>query len=88
MVISILLYMGKWAEQQGLRREIKERDEARREALAKYYFNLSQLAFVGLVIGVVIPLYSDVQDATNWYAVLTGCLMTIIFALIGNKILK
>ena len=67
---------------------MKEKDKVRRETLAKYFLNLSQLSFVGLVIGVVIPLYSNIQDEKNWYAAFTGSLLTILFALIGNKLLK
>ena len=74
--------MGNWSEQQKVKEEAKEKDKTRKEILAKYFLNLSQVAFVGLVIGVVIPLYSNVQDAKNWYA------LTVIFAMIGNKILK
>lgn len=77
-----------WSEQQGRRRERMDRERERKDVLAKYFFTLSQLAFVGLVIGVVIPLYSNVQDEKNWFAAFTGTLMTVIFALIGNKILK
>ena len=68
--------------------EVLFRLESNEETLAKYFLNLSQLTFVGLVVGVVVPLYSDAGDARNWYAAFTGSLMTIIFALIGNKILK
>ena len=77
-----------WSEQQGSRCERMDRERERKNVLAKYFFTLSQLAFVGLVIGVVIPLYSKVQDEKNWFAAFTGTLMTVIFALIGNKILK
>lgn len=63
-------------------------ETVRKETLAKYFLNLSQLSFVGLVIGVVIPLYSDIEDAKNWYAAFTGSVLTILFAVIGNKILK
>ena len=67
---------------------MKEKDKLRKETLAKYFLNLSQLSFVGLVIGVVIPLYSDIQDEKNWYAAFTSSLLTFIFASIGNKLLK
>ena len=80
--------MSNWAKQQEGIKELKEKDKVRRETLAKYFLNLSQLSFVGLVIGVVIPLYSNIQDEKNWYAAFTGSLLTILFALIGNKLLK
>ena len=80
--------MGNWSEQQEKKKDSKEKEKVRKETLTKYFLNLSQLTFVGLVVGVVVPLYSDAGDARNWYAAFTGSLMTIIFALIGNKILK
>lgn len=80
--------MSDFSTQQNKIKERKEKDKARKETLAKYFLNLSQLTFVGLVIGIVVPLYSDMQNVTNLYVALTGCLMTVIFAMIGNKILK
>ncbi len=80
--------MGNWIKQQEEIKGWKEREKIRKEVFAKYFLNLSQLSFVGLVIGVIIPLYSNVLDIKNWYAVLTGSLLALVFALIGNKILK
>lgn len=80
--------MNKWTRQREEKEIMKEKDKLRKETLAKYFLNLSQLFFVGLVIGVVIPLYSDIQDEKNWYAAFTGSLLTFIFAPIGNKLLK
>ena len=80
--------MNKWTRQREEKEIMKEKDKLRKETLSNYFLNLSQLSFVGLVIGVVIPLYSDIQDEKNWYAAFTGSLLTFIFASIGNKLLK
>lgn len=43
--------MGSWSEQQEVKKERKEKDKTRRDKLAGYFFNLSQLTFVALVLG-------------------------------------
>ena len=80
--------MSNWSQQQEEKKVIKENDKIRRENLAKYFYDLSKLSFAGLVIGVVIPLYSNITDANNWYAATTGIILTTISALLANKILK
>lgn len=80
--------MGKFIEQQKTKEENKEKDKTRREKLAGYFFDLSKLCFAGLVVGVVIPLYSDISDENNWYSVCTGIILTIMSACLANKILK
>ena len=80
--------MGKWIEQQDVKKEKKEKDKVRNEKLAGYFLNLSQLTFVALVLGGVTPLYLNVDYAVSWLLVGAGALMTFIFAGIGNSILK
>ncbi|WP_276789511.1 hypothetical protein [Paraprevotella xylaniphila] len=80
--------MGKFVEQQKTKEETKEKDKTRREKLAGYFFDLSKLCFAGLVVGVVIPLYSDMSNENNWYSVCTGIILTIMSAYLANKILK
>ena len=79
--------MGNWDKRQEEKKEIKEKDRTRREKLAGYFFDLSKLSFAGLVIGVVIPLYSDLSNENNWYSICTGIILTIISAVLANKIL-
>lgn len=80
--------MGKFVEQQKAKEEQNERDRTSREKLAGYFFDLSKLCFAGLVVGVVIPLYSDMSNENNWYSVCTGIILTIMSAYLANKILK
>lgn len=80
--------MGNWSEKQEAKKEVKEKDKTRRDKLAGYFFDLSKLSFAGLVIGVVIPLYSDFSNENNWYSICTGIILTIISAALANKILK
>lgn len=80
--------MGNWSEKQEAKKEVKEKDKTRRDKLAGYFFDLSKLSFAGLVIGVIIPLYSDLSNENNWYSICTGIILTIISAALANKILK
>lgn len=80
--------MGNWSEQQEIKKETREKDKVRREKLAGYFFNLSQLTFVALVLGGVTPLYTNIEIGINWYVLIAGAALTVILANIGNLILK
>ena len=80
--------MGNFSRQQEEKKDVREKNKTRREKLAGYFFDLSKLSFAGLVIGVVIPLYSDLSNENNCYSICTGILLTIISAVFANKILK
>ena len=43
--------MGNFSDRQNAKAEAKERDKTRKEKLAGYFFNLSQLTFTALVLG-------------------------------------
>ena len=79
--------MGKWIEQQDVKKEKKEKDKVRNEKLAGYFLNLSQLTFVALVLGGITPLYLDVEHTVSWYLIGVGTLMTFFLAGIGYSIL-
>ena len=78
--------MGNWSQQQELKKEAKEKDKIRKEKLASYFLNLSQLTFVALVLGGITPLYTHIETEINWYVLVAGVLLTVILATIGNKI--
>jgi hypothetical protein len=80
--------MATWSEQQENKREAKEKDKTRREKLAGYFFNLSQLTFVALVLGGITPLYANIDLGINWYVLIAGAVLTVVLANIGNLILK
>ena len=80
--------MGNWSQQQELKKEAKEKDKIRKEKLASYFLNLSQLTFVALVLGGITPLYTHIETEINWYVLVAGVLLTVILATIGNKILE
>ena len=66
--------MGSWSEQQEANKERKEKDKTRRDKLAGYFFNLSQLTFVALVLGGVTPLYTNIEVGINWYILVAVCM--------------
>lgn len=80
--------MGNWSDQQEIKKEGKEKDKTRREKLAGYFFDLSKLSFAGLVISIILPLFSNVENTILWLAALFGTILTISSAMLANKILK
>lgn len=80
--------MGKFAERQVALQEAKEWHKVRREKLAGYFFDISKLSFAGLVIGLLLPLFSDFENQTIKIVISFGLILTISSALLANKILK
>lgn len=80
--------MGNWERKQEEKREGKEKDKVRREKLAGYFFDLSKLSFAGLVISIILPLLSDVENIVMWIVAFFGLVLTASSALLANKILK
>lgn len=70
------------------RERLRKRNETRREKLAGYFFDLSKLTFTGLVIGIILPLFTNADDPNNWYVIIIGIILTVLTALLANKIMK
>lgn len=82
--------MGNWSEQQDIKKESKEKDKIRREKLASYFLDLSKITYTVLVIGLVVTLFQN-EQYKNFLLdglVLIGITIALIFAKIGNNILK
>lgn len=47
------------------REQLRKRNETRREKLAGYFFDLSKLTFAGLVIGIILPLFTNAEIQTT-----------------------
>ena len=80
--------MGNWSEQQEAKKEVKEKDKVRRETLGKFFFDLAKLAFAGLFVSWNTPLSANVNNSVAWSVLVGGVMFTVVFAMIGNKILK
>lgn len=85
---SVQKKMSNFERVRKIKEENRKKSDTRREKLAGYFFDLSKLSFAGLIVGLILPLFSDISDVTNWLSVLFGVLLTIIPALLANKILK
>ncbi len=81
--------MGNWSEQQEVKKEFKERYKTRREKLAGYFFNLSQLTYTALVLGGMV-LFFQGSDITSKLLIMliVGCILAYSWAKIGNNLLK
>ena len=82
--------MGKFAEQQKIKDEARDRDRTRRENIAKYYLDLSKLTFTALVLGSVTIIITgkDIDYFAVAGMMAGGIASTVILAKIGNQIFK
>lgn len=70
------------------KKEAEEKDKARREKLATYFFDLSKLCFTGMVAGLILPLISDNSNKAIWVVSVLGVCLTVLSAMLANKIMK
>lgn len=68
-------------------KEKKEKIKTRREKTAGYFFDMSKLTFTATVLAGSVRLLQN-ETAGNVTLVIIGAAVTVIFYLIGNKILK
>lgn len=80
--------MSKFEEQQHARTEAREKDRVRKEKLAGYLYNISQLTFAALVLGGITPLFANYNNVANWIALPFGAFTSYVFASAANRILK
>lgn len=82
--------MGNFSKIQEAKKEVKEKDKVRREKLAGYFFNLSQLTYTALVLGSILLFFQGNNIAIGLVVImlLLGCLLAYSLAKIGNNLLK
>lgn len=82
--------MGSRSEKQEVKKEAKEKDKVRREKLAGFFFNLAQVSFTVLSLGLAITLVKEELYDNILLIVLVsmGIILTVLFAKIGNNILR
>ena len=71
----------------------REKEKTRRELLGKLFFDFAKLVFAAFVLGGLSPLFQgeaegEVSVLGIFIVVTLGVSVTIVFAYIGNKILK
>ena len=82
------LLMGNFSSRQSKADNARERDHQRRDRLAGYFYDLSKLSFAGLVIGVITQLFTDGGGESNLSVIITGLVLTVLSAMLANKILE
>ena len=80
--------IGNWDKEQEDRKVTKEKNKIRREKLVGFFYDIAKLSFAGLVVGFVMPIFSDVKNENNWYVIVIGIVITVLSASLANKILK
>ena len=72
------------------KKEQKEKDKVRKEKIASYFFDLSKVTYTVLVVGVLVTIIQNesYRNISLNVGVLIGCMLAILFARIGNNILK
>ena len=68
--------------------ETKDKLKVRKEKLAGYFFNLSQLTFTGTGVGGFLPVLKGEATVGDVSVLIFGVMATAVFAGIANKILK
>lgn len=69
-------------------RDEKDKTKIRKEKLAGYFYNLSQLTFTGTGVGGVLPFLKGNGDSGDLLVLIFGAVTTAGFAGIANKILS
>ena len=79
--------MGKFMEQQEALKALREMKRVKIEAMAKYFYDLSKLAFAAMVLGGMVSFFQD-ADLKWGIVIVLGMLMAISFCITGNNLLK
>ena len=80
--------MGNWEKQLEVRKESKEKEKLSREILGKYFYDLSKLSFAAMVLGVVVPWFSEKSNFDYLILLVIGLLTTAFWGFFGYKIIK
>lgn len=80
--------MGNWEKQLEVRKESKEKEKLSREILGKYFYDLSKLSFAAMVLGVVVPWFSEKSNFDYLILLVIGLLTTAFLGFFGYKIIK
>ena len=69
-------------------RDEKDKTKVRKEKLAGYFYNLSQLIFTGTGVGGVLPFLQGTASSGDISVLVFGAVATIVCAYFANRILK
>lgn len=67
-----------------------KKESSRRDNLSKYFYDLSKMTLAGTVLSLVPTFMEDDFHMTSGIAICAsaGIIMTIVFAVAGNKVMK
>lgn len=80
--------MGKFAEQQELQKENKEKQKIGREKLGSFFYDLAKIVFTTMVAGSIVTMVSGQLKLALWWLLAVGVGGTYVLAQIGNNIIK
>ena len=60
----------------------------RKEKRAGYFYDLSKVVFGTLTVGGFAPYLLGTTDNVSWMASFSGCIISAVLAVIGDRILK
>lgn len=69
-------------------RDEKDKTKVRKEKLAGYFYNLSQLIFTGTGVGGVLPFLQGTASSGDISVLVFGAVATVVFAYAANRVLK
>ena len=69
-------------------RDEREKVKVRKEKLAGYFYNLSQLIFTGTGVGGVLPFLHGTASSGDISVLVFGAVATAVFAYAANRVLK
>ena len=80
--------MSRYYNEHKAKEEVRVKNSLRREKLASYFFDVSKLSLGGVVFTACFGWLNDKDNSMYIFAVIVGLAITIILAVIANKLLK
>ncbi|MDD6553359.1 MAG: hypothetical protein PUF37_07215 [Prevotellaceae bacterium] len=69
-------------------REQREKDKLKKDKLSGFFLDMAKLSFAALVLGDIMPIINDTNSGSSILSLSLGIIMTIVYALLGYRILK
>jgi hypothetical protein len=66
----------------------KEKDKLKKEKLSGFFLDMAKLTFAAMVLGDLMPLLNGNATSNNYLSLILGIIMTLVYALLGYRILK
>lgn len=80
--------MGNWSENLRAKEKAEARRDRRKEKIAGLCFDFAKLCFGGMVVGAIVPIFTDMGDPKRITLAVVGMFSTSFFVYLGYKFLK